>query len=80
MSEWILWVVYATDGKYGEMTHVYARDEEHARERARTWIEAHPRLTDYTFKAFPNGFQIVRRRLPGTIRVQEMDMLEEKGK
>ena len=71
MSEWTLWIAYATNGKYGEMTHVYARDEQHARERARTWIAAHPHLTECTFRAFPNGFKFVRRELPGTIEIEE---------
>lgn len=69
MSEttWVLWIIYATNGQYGEITQVYARDEQHARERARNWIEAHPYLPEVQFKECPNGFQIVRRWLPGKI-------------
>ena len=71
MSEasWVLWIIYASNGKYGEITYVYAWDEEHARERAQNWIDVHPDLPEVHFKAYPNGFQIVRGRLPGAINV-----------
>lgn len=74
MSEWTLWIVYATNGKYGELTQVYAKDEEHARVRARNWIEAHPHLPEVKFKAYPNGFQMVRRWLPGAINVPDTEL------
>ena len=70
---WTLWIVYATDGKHAEMTHVYAENEERGRLQARNWIEAHPHLTELTFRAFPGGFKFVRRELPGTIKVQVHD-------
>lgn len=73
MSEWILWIVYATNGTFGEMAHVYAENEEHARVRARTWIESRPHLPEHTFRAFPNGFKIARRELPGKINIPEAE-------
>lgn len=69
---WTLWIVHATDGKRSELTQVYARDEQHARVRARTWLEAHPSLSEISFRAYPHGFQMVRRWLPGTILVGEV--------
>lgn len=61
-TKWTLWVIHATDGKRSELTHVYAFNEQHARERACTWIEAHPHLPEVEFKAFPGGFCMGRRR------------------
>lgn len=69
MSETLLtlWIIKASNRKWVEITHVYASDEQHARERARNWIEAHPHLPEVEFKACPNGFQFARRWLPGKI-------------
>lgn len=75
MSETILtlWIIYATNGKYAEITQVYARDEQHARERVRPWLEAHPELPEYHFRPYPNGFQMARTRLPGIIKIKAED-------
>jgi hypothetical protein len=70
-TQWVLWIVKASNSKYGEITHVYARDEQHARERARNWVEVHPHLPEVQFKAYPHGFQIVRGRLPGMISIED---------
>ena len=69
MSEttWTLWIIEATNGKYGKIVHVYAKDEQHARERARYWLEAYSHLPQIHCKAYPNGFQFFRRWLPGSI-------------
>ena len=48
-TPWTLWIIYATNGEYAEITQVYARDEQHARERARNWIEVHPHLPEVQF-------------------------------
>lgn len=66
-TKWTLWVIHATDGKRSELTHVYAFDEQHARERACTWIAAHPYLSKVDFRAFPGGFSMGRRWLEGQI-------------
>ncbi len=75
MSETILtlWIIYSTNGKYTEITQVYARDEQHARERARSWLEAHPELPEYHCRPYPDGFQVARARLPGTIKIDTED-------
>lgn len=72
-----LWVIEASNSKYGQITYVYARDEEHARTRARGWLGDHQHLPEVTFRAFPGGYQIHRSRLPGTIRVQMDEQGEE---
>jgi len=68
-----LWIIFATNGKYTEITQVYARDEQHARERARSWLEAHPELPEYHCRPYPDGFQMARTRLPGTIKIDTED-------
>lgn len=70
-TAWILWIVQASNGKYGKIVHVYARDEAHARERVRNWLEAHAHLPQVRFTAHPHGFQIVTGWLPGMIRVED---------
>jgi hypothetical protein len=79
MSEtlWILWIILGSNGKYTEMTYVYARDEQHARERAQSWIDAHPHFSHVRFIAHPEGFQIYRGRLPGTIPVGDESIGEK---
>jgi len=71
MKELTLYIICATNGNCGELTHVYARDEQHARGKARYWLEERMYLPEHTVKAFPDGFQIVASRLPGKIKVPD---------
>jgi hypothetical protein len=54
---------------YDEMVHVYAHDEEHARQRAAFWIERHQHALRLEVQASPNGFRLHTRMLPGHITV-----------
>ena len=62
-----LWILEAHNAVYGELTHVYAHDEAHAREQAKDWIARHQHLPELSVKAYPTGFRVERRYLPGTI-------------
>jgi hypothetical protein len=70
-DELTLWVVRASDNEtLSELTYVYARDEEHARELAQGWFTQYPYLPYHYFRAFPSGFRVggMREqytRLPG---------------
>lgn len=49
----------------GRMVSVYAIDEQQARMKALPWLLEHPDLTDVTVDAYPFGFTIWSRTLPG---------------
>jgi hypothetical protein len=72
-TKWTLWVIHATDGKRSELTHVYAFNEQHARERACTWVAAHPHLPEVHFRAFPGGFSMGHRWLEGEIQFESRE-------
>ena len=63
---------------YAESTHVYARDEAHAQLRAASWIALHPHAHHLEIKAYPEGFTIHMRDLPGTITIHVKE--ESNGK
>ena len=65
-----LWIVLASNKTFTELTHVYAQDEQHARELARSWLEKHAHLPEHELRECPHGFQFQFRRLPGTIEHQ----------
>ena len=65
-----LWILTAHNAFYGELTFVYARDEAHAREEARDWLARHQHLPQLSLTAYPNGFRVMARYLPGTALVR----------
>jgi hypothetical protein len=72
---WTLYLLSATmpvterTPSYDEMVHVYARNEEHAHQRAAFWIERHQHALRLEILASPNGFRLHTRTLPGHITV-----------
>ncbi len=70
-----LWIIFASNGKMSELTHVYARDEAHARQQVQVWLEKRPALPEHTFRAYPSGFRFGFTTLPGS--VLDDDVYEE---
>ncbi|MBO0792952.1 MAG: hypothetical protein J2P36_18670 [Ktedonobacteraceae bacterium] len=62
----ILYQVEGMEGQRGRLTHVYARDEEHARQLTSDWRCSYPHLSSITYTPCPEGFGIVTTYLPGT--------------
>ncbi len=60
MSERLtLWMVEAYNSKHGELKPVYARDEQHAREQAREWLEEHKAsFPEQAVYAYPGGYRV----------------------
>jgi hypothetical protein len=52
------------------LTHVYARDEVHAQLRAQSWIALHVHSSHLEVTAYPEGFSLQTRDLPGKITIQ----------
>jgi hypothetical protein len=65
---WTLYLASAHLALATESTHVYARDEAHARSLLREWIV---RRSDVPIevRAFPHGFTAGLTSFPGTIKV-----------
>ena len=63
----ILWIVAACDDYQCALTHVYALDEQNAREQAADWLLGYPHLPLHLFRPYPCGFRIDRLVLPGSI-------------
>jgi len=70
-----LWIVSASASNAGfvQMCHVYAHDEEEARERVAPWLRLYKHLTHHEFRMCPNGFIVNRRELPGSISFDVWD-------
>ena len=74
-EQWTLYLLTATrPGAAGSApcaasTHVYARDKEHARERAKPWVAMHPQA-HIEIEAFPDGFSLQTRDLAGSITIE----------
>jgi hypothetical protein len=66
-----LWMLLASNERYGEMHEIYARDEEDARDQAEGWLRERPDLSLHELSAYPNGFTIHQGMLPGMIEVEE---------
>ncbi|HLZ57822.1 MAG TPA: hypothetical protein VKR06_12810 [Ktedonosporobacter sp.] len=64
-----LWMVAASNERYAELHHLYARDEAHARTQAQSWLRQHPHLPSHEFRLCPRGFTIYRVTLPGSLVV-----------
>jgi len=75
-EEWTLYMLSASmpagprSHAYTASTHVYARDEAHARVRAATWIVLYRCCSQLEVTACPDGFDLQTRSLPGKITIQ----------
>lgn len=66
----LLYVFYADDGRYGEINHTYARNEDGARVLMCAWMSEQVALgrDDITVKHWPGGFRPgYRAYWPGSI-------------
>ena len=72
--ELILFMITASDSRphgWAACTTVYAVNKEHARQRARNWLDKYrATLPDVEIEALPHGFVIHKSALPGKIRVR----------
>lgn len=69
----LLWVLCASDGRIGELHHVYASTEVKARQEANSWIIEQAMLgrKDIEVKHWPDGFVAGHRAFwPGSIPAQ----------
>ncbi|GHO82387.1 hypothetical protein [Dictyobacter formicarum] len=70
----VLWVIRASSDAHGEENptdayhFVYARNQQHARDLARKWLEQVSHLSYRSYTACPNGFQIGCIFIPGYIQ------------
>lgn len=69
-TQLLLWVFYASDGKYGEISHTYAGNEDGARVLMSAWMSEQVALgrDDIKVKHWPGGFKPgYRKHWPGSI-------------
>ena len=72
-EELTLWMFNASNKYFGIMRHVYARDEADAHEQAKDWIARYQHLPYLEVKAYPSGFCVHTRFLPGKVLVPVKD-------
>ncbi|GCE23267.1 hypothetical protein [Dictyobacter kobayashii] len=71
----ILWIIRASLDIHESLSDsyhfVYARDQQHAKDLARKWLEQLPHLPHHFYTACPDGFMIGDISIPGHIQKEE---------
>ncbi|GER89673.1 hypothetical protein KDW_38350 [Dictyobacter vulcani] len=71
----ILWIIRASSNTHEHISDsyhfVYARNQQHARDLSRKWLEHLPHLPHHSYTACPDGFMIGNIFIPGYIQKEE---------
>ncbi len=64
----ILWILFCRMTEKVDMLFTfYARDRDHAEQRAEDILKEYPSYERFDLKAYSHGFRMAYRELPGTI-------------
>jgi hypothetical protein len=68
----MLYLLECRQGYYGRLFPFYAIDEEEAQNKVKHILRDHPHLIQEKLTQQPQGFLLVRHRLPGRISSEEV--------